>query len=80
MIEIYKQPHLITTRQLSKLSGASVTTLYDWDATGKLVPVVRTPGGWRYYTMDQVDIAKQFVQAIKDREDKIIMKKNGWIE
>ena len=80
MVEVYKQPDLITIRQIAKLSGASVTTLYNWDETGKLVPVLRTPGGWRYYTMEQVEVAKQLVQNIKDRHDRVIMRQNGWLD
>ena len=44
--------------QFAQLAGVSVSTLRNWDASGKLTPAYTSDGGTRFYTMTQLKSIK----------------------
>lgn len=45
----------LTISEFADKIGVHVQTLRDWDSNGKLKPHHKTPGGRRYYTMEQAE-------------------------
>lgn len=43
--------------EAARYIGVAAVTLRRWDEQGKLTPARRTLGGWRLYTMEQLDQA-----------------------
>ena len=44
--------------QFAELAGVSISTLRNWDASGKLVPEYVSPGGTRFYRKRQLNSIK----------------------
>lgn len=45
----------LTVRKAAQMLGVSVSTLRNWDRTGKLKPVRHPVNGYRLYRMDDLD-------------------------
>lgn len=50
----YKEKGYMTAKEFSKLLGISYSKVIYWDEKGVLLPVVRTPGGRRYYNRNSL--------------------------
>jgi DNA-binding transcriptional MerR regulator len=49
---------LLTVTDVARLLNVCEKTILNWHKTGKLVPAVTTPRGWRLYSQSQVEQIK----------------------
>lgn len=54
MINVVKAPGMMTTKEFASILGIKVYKVRYWDETGKLKAAVKTDGGFRYYSKEQV--------------------------
>jgi DNA-binding transcriptional MerR regulator len=60
MSEIY-----LTVSQAARVLDVSANTMRDWRKSGKLVPSVTTPQGWRLYAQAEIEQIK----TTKDKKE-----------
>ena len=62
----------MTSTDLAKAIGVSVSTVINWEKDGTLIPIRKTPKGFRVYSQEQVDayMAQDYDNSILTGKDK----------
>ena len=63
MSEIY-----LTVSQAARILDVSANTMRDWHKSGRLVPSVMTPQGWRLYAQAEIEQIKTTTKKKENRK------------
>ena len=56
---------MLSMRDLKEIFGVSHMTIYKWERIGLLTPTTHTDGGYRRYSIEDVEVARRKVAKVE---------------